>query len=64
MEKSLFSPNYRIRDGAILGLSFMNDPEALNFLKEAYNQEKSKLIKRNMKQVIDQLEGVSSVSHL
>ena len=57
LEQSLTSSSLRVRDGAVLGLSFLDDPRATGSLRKAMELEGSKLIRRNMQQVLEQLEG-------
>jgi len=57
LEESLKCLSPRVRDGAGLGLSFMNDLRAIDSLKEAIQKEQSKLLRKNMVQVLEQLEG-------
>jgi len=57
LKESLKCSSPRVRDGAGLGLSFMNDPRAIGLLKEAIQKENIKLLRRNMEQVLEQLEG-------
>ena len=59
LERSLSSPKARIRDGAILGLSSLNDPHAISFLKLAIKQEKCTELRKDMEQVLAQLESIS-----
>ena len=53
----LTSPDPRIRDAAGLGLSFLEDPVALRKLREAYEKEQETWLRRNLRQVIRQLES-------
>ena len=48
-----------IRDAASLGLSFMDDPAAIPFLRAALERETSPLMKRNLKYVLEQFESSS-----
>jgi hypothetical protein len=59
LERSLRCPKARIRDGAILGLSFLNDPNAISYLKSAIEQEKCTGLRQDMEQVLAQLESIS-----
>jgi len=56
LEECLFNPSLYIRDGALLGISFLDDPKALPYLKEAFRLEKCSEFKDEMKVVIEQLE--------
>lgn len=57
LEQSLKCSSARVRDGAILGLSFLNDFSAIDSIKKAIQSENIKLLRKNMKQVLEQLEG-------
>jgi hypothetical protein len=57
LEQSLKCSSAKVRDGAILGLSFLNDFRAIGSIKEAIQKENIKLLRRNMGQVLEQLEG-------
>ena len=57
LERSLHSSSLWIRDGAALGLSFLDDPHAIPFLKEAINRETIDEIRGSLQQVLDQLES-------
>jgi hypothetical protein len=59
LERSLGSLKGRIRDGAILGLSSLNDPHAISYLKLAIEQEKCSELRKDMEQVLAQLESIS-----
>ena len=59
LEQSLNCSSIKVRDGAVLGLSFLDDPRAIDSIKEAMKRENSKLLYRNMEQVLEQLEGKS-----
>jgi hypothetical protein len=59
LERSLGSSKARIRDGAILGLSSLNDPHAISYLKLAIEQEKCTELRKDMEQVLAQLESIS-----
>lgn len=55
LEHFLFSDVPQIRDGATLGLSFMNDPSALEYLRDAVNRERVEELREDMAQVLEQL---------
>jgi|SRR5215831_13182933 len=57
LETSLRSSSLWIRDGAALGLSFMDDLHAIPFLKAAITIEAVDEIRRSLQQVLDQLES-------
>ncbi len=52
-----------VKDAANLGLAYMNDPAAIKSLREAISQEKSLLLKKLLKQTIEQLEKTLSELH-
>ncbi|MEH1949985.1 MAG: HEAT repeat domain-containing protein [Nostoc sp.] len=56
LERSLSCPSSRVRDGAILGLSYLNDPHAITYLEQAIKQEKITELCEDMKQVLAQLK--------
>jgi hypothetical protein len=56
LERSLSLSKAQIRDGASLGLSFLDDPHAITYLKSAIQKEEFKELRNDMKQVLDQLE--------
>jgi hypothetical protein len=60
LELSLSFENSRLRDGAILGLSFLNDPHAVFYLKRAISRETSAELRKDMEQVLAQLESVDN----
>ncbi|MEH1898196.1 MAG: HEAT repeat domain-containing protein [Nostoc sp.] len=59
LERSLNCPSSRVRDGAILGLSYLNDPHAITYLEQAIEQEKIIELREDMKQVLAQLKRES-----
>ena len=56
---NLASSDPRIRDAAGLGLSFLDDPNALASLRIAYQSETESWLRRNFSLVIDQLEAIA-----
>ena len=56
---NLDSPDPRIRDAAGLGLSFLDDPNALSPLRVAYQSETESWLRRNLNLVINQLEAIA-----
>jgi hypothetical protein len=54
---SLSDSSARIRDGAILGLSFMDDPDAIPYIRAAICHETVGPLREDMKQVLAQLES-------
>lgn len=57
LERGLYSASARVRDGAILGLAFMNDSIAIAPLKSAIDRECIPELRQDMEQVLVQLEG-------
>ena len=55
LEKSLSSSSPRIRDGAGLGLAFLDDPHAIPYLIRAVERENYTELRADLKQVISQL---------
>jgi hypothetical protein len=55
LEQSLRSSSYWVRDGATLGLAWMDDPTALPYLLKAAEQESIGALRQNMEAVIAQL---------
>jgi len=53
----LYSSFARVRDGAILGLAFLDDPLAIQPLKSAIERERIPELREDMEQVLAQLEG-------
>lgn len=56
LENALISPSARVRDGAALGLAFMDDPAAIPSLKKAIGEEDLDGLRRDLEQVLAQLE--------
>ena len=57
LERGLYSASARARDGAVLGLAFLNDPLAVEPLKAAIKREINPELRQDMEQVLAQLEG-------
>lgn len=57
LERGLYSSSARVRDGAIIGLAFLNDTLAIAPLKAAIERERISELKHDMEQVLAQLEG-------
>ncbi|MFH1907890.1 MAG: HEAT repeat domain-containing protein [Chloroflexota bacterium] len=57
LERGLYSASARGRDGAILGLAFLNDPLAIASLKSAIEREPNSELRKDMEQILAQLEG-------
>jgi hypothetical protein len=58
LERGLYSTSARVRDGAILGLAFLNDPLAIAPLKSAIERDPNSDLRKDMEQVLAQLEGI------
>lgn len=56
LEQGLKSPTSRVRDGAILGLASLNDPDALPALEHAIQQETIPELRADMVEVLEQLK--------
>lgn len=56
--KFLKDPEVRIRDAALIGISDLNHADALPPLKDAFENEVSNMLKRNIGAVIAQLEKI------
>ena len=56
LREALKCSSSRVRDGAILGISFMDDPSAIESLVEAIEREKGPELRQDMQQVLRQLE--------
>jgi hypothetical protein len=59
LELSLSFATSRLRDGAILGLSYLNDPHAIFYLKRAITSETSNELRKDRKQVLAQLKSIT-----
>jgi len=57
LERSLRCSSARVRDGAALGLSFLDDPDAITYLKQTIEREPVEELRRDMEQVLAQLES-------
>jgi hypothetical protein len=55
LERCLNCSSARVRDGAVLGLSFLDDPHAIPYLESAIEHESIHELRRDMEQVLDQL---------
>lgn len=58
LERSLGLNSTRVRDGAILGLSSMDDKHAIPYIKQAIEREQCAELKVDMEQVLEQLESL------
>jgi hypothetical protein len=57
LERGLYSASARVRDGAVLGLAFLNDSLAIAPLKSAIERERIPELRKDMEQILTQLEG-------
>lgn len=55
LERCLSHPSLYIRDGAIVGLSFLNDPHSMTYLEKAMKIEQLPGLVNDIKQVLAQL---------
>lgn len=55
LERSLNSSFASIRDGAVIGLGSLDDPQAIHYVKQALGRETKPLLRRNIQLLIDQL---------
>jgi len=60
LERGLYSASARVRDGASLGLAFLNDPLAIAPLRSAIEREQVSELRHDMEQVLAQLEGTKN----
>jgi len=56
LERSLFGSSAWIRDGAVLGLAWLDDPHATRYLRRAIEREQIEELREDMEQVLVQLE--------
>lgn len=59
LEHSLHHASARVRDGAILGLSFLEDPHAIPALERALGQEPSAILRADIEQALEDLREIS-----
>jgi hypothetical protein len=57
LEKFLFDPSARVRDGACLGLSVMDDASSLPYATFALQTEQNPILRKNLQSLISQLEN-------
>lgn len=57
LERGLYSASARVRDGAVIGLAFLNDPIVVAPLRSAIEREPIPELRHDMEQVLSQLEG-------
>jgi len=55
--RALRSSSVRVRDGALLGISFMDDPAAADELRGAFDREAISELRYEMGRVLEQLEA-------
>jgi hypothetical protein len=64
LEQSLGCSSVQVRDGAALGLAYLDDPDAISCLEQAIQQEQCEELREDMKQVLKQLlETSASAPH-
>lgn len=56
LESGLYSSSARVRDGSAVGLAYLDDPIAITSLKFAMKRESVTELRRDMEQVLSQLE--------
>jgi len=59
IESCLASPLAPVRDGAVVGLSHLDDPAAIPLLRRAIERESCGGLRADMQQVLDQLEATA-----
>ena len=57
LEDCLRSHSLKVRDGAALGLSFLNDPHAIPYLNRAIEREERQWLRQEMQHVVEELGG-------
>lgn len=62
LEKSLALTSAQVRDGAALGLASMDDPDAIPSVKRAIERENYIELRKDMKQVLEDLEATRSAT--
>ena len=50
-------PSFVVRDGAVIGLEHLDDPETLSALQDAFTEETVRFVREGISQVIDQLRA-------
>ena len=58
LEKSLHAKSKYVRDGASLGILYLENPSTINSLKDAINRETNAQLKKNMIQELTSLEKI------
>ena len=56
LERSLNHSSARVRDGAALGLAFLDDPNAIPYLERAIEKEPIEELRQDLKQILEQLK--------
>lgn len=59
LERSLLSKSSFIRDGAVLGLAYIDDPRSIPALEQALEREEIATLRRDLELVLDQLRDTS-----
>ncbi|MDA2926835.1 HEAT repeat domain-containing protein [Acidobacteria bacterium AH-259-G07] len=57
LERSLFTPSPKTRDGAALGLASLDDPHSIPYIEQAIEREEIDELRADLKQVLDQLKN-------
>jgi hypothetical protein len=57
--RSLDHSSARVRDGAVLGIASMDDPDAIPYLRKAIQREGNTELRKDMEQVLVQLENTT-----
>ena len=60
LERALQCSSPVVRDGAALGLAFMDDPHAIEYLRRAVDLERCGELRNDMRLVLEQLENTES----
>ncbi|MCY4525696.1 MAG: HEAT repeat domain-containing protein [Anaerolineaceae bacterium] len=55
LERCLFGSSARVRDGAIIGLAAMDDPQSIPFVEQAVERESIAELQEDMQAVLEQL---------
>lgn len=59
LEEALSSSSHFIRDGALVGLSYLDDPHAISHLRLAIEREMNTQLRRYMQQLLREVEAAS-----
>ncbi len=57
LERALFSNSAKVRDGAVLGISYLNDSHAVTYLRDAIAKETISDLRKDMQQALRELES-------